>query len=345
MCDEGPAVDSTVGVDDMLRIKRETDRQEVVYRLGGIDPDEGIDIYEIVPLLEQFRDLVTETAVKMGCQGEVDIRVRPFKEGSFITEFIVQEQKTLVGLFASDGASALANALALLGFLGVGSVATIPRIVKAVKGRVDKFKKNDDGTYTYGTGDDAVTVSAREHDALQSPKIADLYGKVAVGPIVKFDGAVQQVNIYVRDKEADDGGISQGSVFTRENAAPFAEYSKSAELIDKLESQECVSTAHGLVLTPLSGPYDGAERGYTFSDGASGSKYSKVAIEDESFRAKLESTEVRLAKGDCLKVDLQIKQSRTKSGNIATRYTITRVLEYVPREIPVQSQLDFSETE
>lgn len=326
-----------------MRIGKEIDRQEVVYRLGGVDPSDGIDIYEIVPLLEQFRDLVTETVVQMGCQEKIVIKVRPFREGSFITEFVVQGQKTLVDLFSSEEASALANALTFLGFLGVGSIATIPKVVNAVRGKISECRRNEDGTYTYGHGDDAITVSAREHDVLQSPKIADLYGKVAVGPIVKFDGAVQQVNIYVRDKDAEDGGVSQGSTFTRENAEPFAEYSRSAELIDKLESQEDVSVVHGLILTPLSGPYDGAERGYTFSDGANGNRYSKVAIEDATFRARLESTEVRLAKGDCLKVDLQIKQNRTKSGKITARYAISHVIDYKPYGSPQQGRLDFTE--
>lgn len=337
------AVDSTAEVVNVLGRKKDLERREVVYRLSGVNPDEGIDVYEIVPLLTKFRDLVTETAMQMGCKDEISIKVRPFKEGSFITEFVLQGQRTLTDLFASEEAAALANALALLGFLGVNNIASIPTIVSLVKGRMSDYKRNEDGSYTYGHGADAVTVNEEEHNALQSPKIADLYGDVAVSPLVKFDGAVQQVNIYVRDESAPDDGLSEGATFNEGNARDFAEYSRSTALLDKLESNEDVSVTHGLVLTPVSGPYDGAENGYTFSDGDGGHKYKKVAIEDEGFRAKLEASAVRLAKGDALKVDMKTTQTRTKSGKLTTRYAILKVIEYDPRRVPKQTSLNLDD--
>lgn len=326
----------------MLRINKEIDRREVVYRLGGIDPGEGVDVYKIVPLLTKFRDLVTETARQMGCEDEISIKVRPFREGSFITEFVVQGQRSLTELFSSDEASALANALAFLGFIGFGGVS-IPKIVKAVSGKISDFTRNDDGSYTYGHGEGSVTVTETEHNALQSPKIADLYGGVAVGPIAEFSGVVDQVNIYVRDPMAEDDGVSEGSTFTRANAKHFAEYSRSADLLDKLESEEDSSVVHGLILIPIAGRYDGGEGGYTFTDGDGGNTYKNVTIEDEGFRARLESTEVRFAKGDALKVDMRITQTRTRSGRVMTKYAIVRVVEYIQYRVPRQESIDLPE--
>lgn len=337
-----PALESEGEVGDVLRINKEIDRREVVYRLGGIDPGEGVDVYKIVPLLTKFRDLVTETARQMGCEDEISIKVRPFREGSFITEFVVQGHRSFTELFSSDEASALANALAFLGFIGFGGVS-IPKIVKAVSGKVGDFRRNDDGTYTYGHGEESVTVTETEHNALQSPKIADLYGGVAVGPIAEFNGVVEQVNIYVRDPRAEDDGMSEGSTFTKANAKHFAEYSRSADLLDKLESDEDSTIVHGLILVPIAGRYDGGEHGYTFTDGEGGITYKSVTIEDEGFRARLESTEVRFAKGDALRVDMRITQTRTRSGRITTRYAITHVIDYIQYRVPEQGSINFDE--
>lgn len=311
------------------------ERREVVYRLSGVDPSDGVDVYEIVPILTQFKELVTETARQVGCTGEIEVRVRPFREGSFITEFVVQTRNLLIDLLSSREATALATALGILGFFGIE--ASIPKMVRAVSGKAGDYKKNSDGTYTYGVGEDAVTVSEQTHQVFQSPKIADLYGKVAVGPIARFEGAVQQINIYVRDEDSPDGGISRGSTFTEGDAHEFAEYAQSAELMDALNSDDQEFVTHGITLSPLAGPYDGAERGYSFTDGGD-AVYRGVTIEDQAFLGRLESTEVRFAKGDILVVDFKTVQKTKKSGPKAY-YSIIAIHEYRPYIPPHQPSL------
>lgn len=312
------------------------ERREVIYRLGGVDPDEGVDVYDLVPYLTKFNDLVRESVRKSGYDGELHVRIKPFKEGSFITEFLIEGG--LTSLLSGNEATAIANALAFLGFAGSVGKATIPRIVRAVKGRTDKFRKNEDGTYTYGSGKDAVTVGEAEHDLVQSPKIADLYGNVSVGPIAKFDGKVDQVSIYVLDRNDEDDGLSKGATFTRSDASDMATYAKSAELADELDVQEVTYTNGGVWLRPLSGPYSGAERGYTFlfGEGDETIKYKSVRIDDDDFREKLEDGTVRFNSGDMLRVDLEVTRHVTRSGRTSASYRITTVLDYKPLKMPRQ---------
>lgn len=89
------------------------ERREVVYRLGGVDPDEGVDVYDLVKYLNKFDDLVRLTVREAGYDGELKIRVRPFKEGSFITEFIVESG--IVDLLTSQNVDAVLNAIEILG--------------------------------------------------------------------------------------------------------------------------------------------------------------------------------------------------------------------------------------
>lgn len=315
------------------------ERREVVYRLGGVDPDEGVDVYKLVPFLTRFDELVKEAVRESGYEGELHVRIRPFREGSFITEFLVEGG--LVNLLTGPEVTAVANALGILGFCGVGA-ASLPKAVKAVRGRIGRFKSNGDGTYTYGEGTERVTVDERTHRVIQSPKVADLYSNVAVGPIAEFKGSVQQVVIYTRDPESDDDGMSSGSEFTGADARDYAAYSKCARLADELDFEESTSVTHGIWLRPVSGSYGGAERGYTFcyGQGDEAKCYKSVAMADEAFRERLESGTVRFTAGDLLKVDLEITQRVTKSGVMRATYRITKVVEYRPLKAPRQATFD-----
>lgn len=316
------------------------ERREVVYRLGGVDPEEGVDVYDLVKYLNKFDDLVRVTAREAGYSGELKIRVRPFKEGSFITEFIVESG--IVGLLTSPEVDAVLKALEILGFC-YGGAKGIPKIVGKVRGAVDKFRDNGDGTFTYGKGDDAVTVDEATHRATQNPTIAELYRDVAVGPVAEFNGAVQQVNIYMRDPSEPDDGISEGASFAKEDAAELDAYAKTVAAADELAIVETSYVNRGIWLRPLSGSYAGAERGYTFQFGAGDDvvTYRNVRIEDKGFLEDLADGSVRFNAGDLLQVDLEVTERATKSGKKKKpSYRILDVVDYKPLEMPRQATFD-----
>ena len=313
----------------------ELEHCEVVYRLGGVDPERGVDAYDLVKYLTRFSDLVRETVRKSGYSGDIHIRVRPFREGSFLTEFIIEGG--WIDLFSSRPVVALSTALGILGFCGV-KAPSLPKVVKAVRGKIESYRDNKDGTYTYGSGPDAVTVDETTHEVVQSPKVADLYSHVAVGPIADFHGAVDQVNIYVRSDDPDDG-LSDGVSFSCSDAQDYATYAHDADLADQADARESSTVTHNLWVRPVSGSYGGAERGYTFcyGEGDDASRLERVRIEDEGFLGKLESGEIRLNASDLMCVDLEIVQRLTKSGRkIRTERRILRVLDYRPYSISEQ---------
>ena len=315
------------------------ERREVIYRLGGVDPDEGVDVYDLVKYLSKFDDLVRVTVREVGYDGELKIKVRPFKEGSFITEFVIEGG--LVDLLSGDVGNAIANAVTILGFCAPAAMS-LPKVIKAVKGRIDRHRKNDDGTYTYGEGDGSVTVDETTHRVVQSKTVADLYSDVAVGPLVEFSGHVEQVNIYMRDDAKDGGGLFEGTNFTRADTSEYASYSRSANLLDELNATETVSNVSGIWLRPVSGSYGGAEKGYTFSHGQGEDRhvYRQVSIADEDFREMLESGAVKFNAGDLLLADLEITQRLTRAGNMTASYRIMKVHDY--REVRSPRQETFS---
>lgn len=321
------------------------ERREVVYRLGGVDPDEGVDVYELVKYLNKFDDLVRLAVREAGYDGELQIRVRPFKEGSFLTEFVIESG--LVDFLTSNEVDAVLKGLEILGMAGTAA-AGIPRVVRAVRGFTDKFRKNDDGTFTYGRGADSVTVDAATHGALQNPKVAELYSDVAVGPVAEFNGVVQQVNIYMRDPGSEDDGVSSGAAFTREDSADFNTYAKTAAAVDELEYTESVLVNRGIWLRPVSGSYGGAEKGYSFCFGVGDDAklYKQVRIEDADFLERLASGEVRFTSGDLLQANLEVTERVHKSGLKKASYRILEVVDYRPLKVPHQESFaDFIDGE
>ena len=100
---------------------------------------------------------------------------------------------------------------------------------------------------------------------MQNPTVAELYRDVAIGPVAEFNGAVQQVNIYLRDQGEEDGGLSEGASFSREDAGDLNVYARTAASSDEIDISETSYVNHGIWLRPLAGSYGGAERGYTLS--------------------------------------------------------------------------------
>lgn len=303
------------------------ERHEVIYRLDGINPEDGVDVCKLVPYLSEFDKLIKETAKETGYSGDVSVKVRPFKEGSFITEFVVNGG--LTDLLSGPEVTALSNVLGILGFFGV-SAAAIPKVIKVVRGKVTDFHHNKDGTYSYGTGGDAVTVDETTHRVIQSPKVADSYKTIAVGPISEFSGVVEQVNIYVPDRDSEDGGMSNGASFNIQDVQNYSEYVRDTEMAAESSQLEKVSIYEDIWLRPLSGSYGGAETGYTFSTGEGDDmiRYKNVKMDDASFRKRLENGAVRMNSSDLLKVNLEIEQHITGENKVRTTYRITKVLDY-----------------
>ena len=320
---------------------------ELTYRLAGVDPEEGVDPEQLASQLESLHGLITESARIAGIEKEVQIKVLPFREGSFVIDFLLSSGLAdlfgAVDLLTSKPVDAFLNLIELLGFVKFVSGKNIPSVVRRVRGMIDKHVDNGDGTYTYGTGKDALTVDETAHQIIQSHKVAKLYEEIATRPLAVFNGDVSEVNIYIKDSDSPDGGLSSGSSFGPEDKEVFDTYSRKAKELADTDTVSSTSITHGILLRPVSGSYGGAQKGYTFTSGQDEDfqKYKNVSIEDEGFRSRLEEGEARLTSGDLLQVDLEITQEVSRSGKLVSTYRILRVLGYFPLKTP--RQMSFSD--
>lgn len=102
-----------------------TTNQTLVYRFVDVDPEEGLDAKDLSIFLNQFDGLIKEVAKESGTLENTTIKVRPFKEGSFITEFVIHCVPGLMDALNSEVVSAITNGADLVGVL-----LTIAHIIK-----------------------------------------------------------------------------------------------------------------------------------------------------------------------------------------------------------------------
>lgn len=85
--------------------------QTHVYRFVDVDTEEGLDARDLSIFLNQFDGLIKEVAKESGTLEDTTIKVRPFREGSFITEFVIHCVSGLIDALNSEVVSAITNGI------------------------------------------------------------------------------------------------------------------------------------------------------------------------------------------------------------------------------------------
>lgn len=305
---------------------------ELVYKLEGIDPEIGVDVYEIAPVLMQFGNLVRAAADELDLGMEMDVRVKPFKEGSWIAQFVLHlgPIQSLLSYLATPEGQSVEHLLMLLFGIGIPagvSVAWVTKVIRHTKGDVSRFTPSEGGTFTYlDERNQGITVEGDVHTLIQSPAVQfNLYGS-GVAPLDKFHGISAVVL---------EGGDSSQERFTDADKSTFTRYAK-VELAEEVE--ETIVPMHGILVRPHRGSYDGEGTRYSFTMGDT--TLWPVTIADECFLGDIKSGVHKLHGGDVLLVDIEMQQKRSaRTGGVTNRYIITRVIEYWPYTHPEQTTL------
>lgn len=292
-------------VDIVINIKTKMEKQVLIYKLEGIDPKNGIDIFEIIPTLENLGLLVKE-AGKISLEvDDLEVKVKPFKEGSFEIDLLL---KSTTNLFSGPEVSAVINIITLLG-LGYGTI-------KFVKGKVNQFNKTKNKITYYSEGGSKLEVDKKTHDFIQNEAVQKAISGSIAAPIQNIDG--------VNGISLQTDGYEERIHIDREDLDLLETYSK-IELEDESKNIENRATIY---VKPARGSYSGEEKQYTFIAGKDNKLYP-TTIQDESFIKKLKSGEVRLFHEDVLLVQMLSKQKISrKTGKLSNEYIIEKVLEY-----------------
>lgn len=288
-----------------INIKTKMEKQILIYKLEGIDPKNGIDIFEIIPTLENLGLLVKE-AGKISLEvDDLEVKVKPFKEGSFEIDLLL---KSTINLFSGAEASAVINIITLLGF-GYGAI-------RFVKGKVNQFKKTKDKVTYYSEDGSELEVSKSTHDFIQNETVQKAISGSIAAPIQNI-GEVSGISLQTDD-------CKEKIHIDREDIGILETYGK-IELEDESKN---IENRTNIYVKPARGSYSGEEKQYTFIAGKDNKLYP-TTIQDEFFIGKLRSGEIRLFHEDVLLVQMLSKQKISrKTGKLSNEYIIEKVLEY-----------------
>ena len=302
---------------------------QVVYKLEGIDAEDGVDVFEIAPILMHFGDLVRSANSVLGYDQKIDVKIKPVRAGSWIADFVFQQTQIthLLNYLHTPEGTNLALLMAFLGLSPKDGIVGIVEVIRFTKGFVNKFTKNSEKetvTYESPTGE-KMEISTAEHRLIQSPLIQNNYYNCVISPFDKFP-----TTTGVSFENIDDS--NQKQIFLKDDKPFFEEYART-ELLEDVE--ESTSMLSGVFVKPKRGSYSGEEKQYSFIMGENNVLWP-VTIDDESFIEKLRSGELRLYAEDVLKVDLEVRQKKDVTNKILTSYAITEVSEYMKYEKPKQ---------
>lgn len=268
-----------------------------------------MDVRELAPALLAAGDLLdASTRALNGERSKPQINVRgSFKVGSFGIDFtlVADWAMAVKDIFASDSATALANASTILALLGlVGKKMGLLGALKWVRGRKITRVEISKEVATIYVDDESIEVDARVVALLRDLDVRESFDKL-LAPLDR-DGI---------DKFASGTDETIDQIVTKDERAWF--HSPSAE--DVLILEDTRKMAFSIV--SLAFKEDNKWRLYD------GSATIHATITDHEFIRRVDQNIERFAKGDSLICMVKVRQWQTTNG-VRTDYDVIEVLEH-----------------
>lgn len=275
-----------------------------------------MDARELAPALLAIADLLeasTQTLFDGAAKPQINVR-GSFQTGSFNIDFVLATNLAaqLKSLFASDGAAAVANGLAILGALGfaAGKGATgLVQLIQWMRGRAIKRVEVQD--------DRALVILEEDEDTLEIElAVLRLLRSIAVREALdRALAPLDRSGVEVFAVSESDG---EPVVYIKgEERAWF----RAPPAGDELLLDETRRMAFSIV--SLAFKEDNKWRLY---DGAA---TIHATIADATFLSRVDQNLIRFAKGDVLICNVRVQQWQASTG-ARTEYTVAEVLEHRP---------------
>lgn len=270
-----------------------------------------VDAQVFISTLVNFSEVVKEVNREVGSNKKIEIKIVATAEGSFDAHLVLQaiEQSQSVIIPAT------------------GVLSSIVTIIGGIYG----FKKWMSKRQVKG-------VEAQQNDTV---KVTDTGGDsiVVMGSVYNIYSNNQAVNDAVSNSFAtiqDDPSITGLEISDEDEVIFRAEQDEFDEMATKVviedESTKKITTAANLTINKV--VFEGAGRKWEFV--YQGNRIA-ANITDDDFYKSIDEGE-SFAKGDQLRVDLEITQSYDESlrAYLNKSYTVVKVVKHIPRDKPEQ---------
>lgn len=160
---------------------------DLIYKLNGEGIEEGIDIFELAPVLLSFGELVNEAyRTVYPSHPDISVNVKPFKKGSFdinIVMFLKENLNGLIQFVNSNQVQEIKQLLECIGLIAGGGAGFISlvKLITFLKGKAKKVEKVGQKEYRYYSDNrDSLIVNEGVHNLYQNCTIQQtIYGSLA----------------------------------------------------------------------------------------------------------------------------------------------------------------------
>ena len=292
--------------------------QERVRFVYELETDE-VDVFRLAPALMAIGNLVREgrRTVFPNELDEVGVSVQPFREGSFLVDFVLFLEQHTPDFFAAIGPDALTKITEVLRLLGLvrGTVTSVLDVIKRLPGgRPKQVTPISNREVRYESDNVVVNVGAPVHQLMVNPTIHNYIHDALALPLETPN--VTGIRTYLQNDPASSVSVGRADADAIRVASAAATTPPIPQQLDtKVEIVR---------LNPLRGPFQAERRQWTF---AMGNSRIVARISDQEFLRRYDSGEIRLNHADLLEVEL-IRRERLVGTETKTQYEIRRVLNY-----------------
>jgi len=304
---------------------------DLIYKITG-EPSE-IDVFELSRVLDAFGHVLKETyRVTYPIDGELNVTVKPFQQGSFLMDMALSVQQN-PGLFLLTQPEMISRAKQVLEYLGfINKVketgASLLELLRGLKnGKPASVEQTGPDSLKYYAIDGAVMPVNSTVNALYNNSIINNYTFNIVAPVER--DSVERISTYLKS-EPEKSAVN----ISKEDASAVRAFAVPPELEVKIEVLEGTTTK---ILKPKSGNY-GQTTGVWIFTIAGTKSVIKAHISDKDFLTKYSSGSIRFYQDDRLKVKL-LERQVVEGGKTRMEYEIVQVLDYTqahPAVRPVQ---------
>jgi hypothetical protein len=293
----------------------------LIYKLNGEGIEEGIDIFELAPVLMSFGELVNEAHRTIyPSHPDISVNVKPFKRGSFeinILMFAKDNLKDLLQFVNSDQVQEIKQLLECIGLITGGGISLV-KLITFLKGKPKKVEKSGLTEYKYySDNENSLMVNEKVHNLYQNCTIQQsIYGSLAK-PLEIIN--VETTESYIQNDE-DNSRI----IYDKKIIDPIKKYIDGF-VSDEIEDVVSVST-RTLFVHPKRGSYEGEPTPWSFRIAGSNATI-KAHVNDKDFLNRIRAGNIRLTSTDTLKIEVSEKQ-KIKNSKISTTTEIVKVIDY-----------------
>ena len=307
--------------------QEEVGEVHLIYQIEGRRND--VPVFELSQTLEGIGQIIQEAdSVIYNDDHRLNVKVRPFEEGSFVMDLVLSVQNSPAVLFFLSQPEALARIKQVLEYLGLVKktkeifVNLLEVIEFLKKGKPAKVEPAGPDVYNYYNQDGAVLpVNLPIHNLVNNGTIQQFIFPAVAAPLQRE--TVEAVRTLIANQPSTEARVLKAEL------PALKAYSEPDPEPPKEEIIENTTTEF---LNPKSGTYGDTEGTWTFTEAGTNKNPFHAKITDEQFLARYGRGAIRFYHDDVLKVKVK-REQRLKNGRSKTTSEIIEVMDYTPAPV------------